>query len=154
MSARGQKPKGAPDAASPAHTVPLSDVTITMDRRGNFGSGKDHQAITVTGRQLGQVLAWIAQTRPGCIGGPDSPDPAADNLWPSDDIALKLEGLGELLRGLSTADLESMSVDVPSVFALLGESISDLSARLGASEDGTNQIKRATLNLPAQKAVA
>lgn len=148
MSARGQKSTPASDAVSPAHTIPLSDVTITCYRPAHFVGEEGQTPITITGRQLGQALAWLAKTRPGRFDG------SADDLWSPEDVALKVEGLGEVLLGLGMADLENIPLDVPSVFCLLAEVTSDLAARLHASEDGDKALKRATITLPTRKEAA
>lgn len=81
------KPKVA-RVGSPAQAISLDDVTITCYRQPHFISEDGEQPITIPGRQLGQVLAWLAQTRPGILGK------ATDDLFHPGEVGLKLEGLG------------------------------------------------------------
>jgi hypothetical protein len=67
---------------------------------------------------------------------------------------MDLEGLGEILRGLSNGDLENVPCEIPSIFSLLADVAGDLAARLSASEDGDERLRRATITLPTRKAVA
>ena len=139
-----------PHAESPAQGIPLSDVTITCYRPSHFVGEEGLTAVTITGQQLGQVLAWLARTRPGLIGK----DAATAELWSPSDVAMDLEGLGGILRGLGETPLEEIPVDPASMFRLLAEIASDLAARLSASDDGDYTLKRATFTLPTPTAVA
>ena len=139
-----------PQAESPAQPIPLSDVTITCYRPSFFVGEEGPTAVTITGQQLGQVLAWLARTRPGLIGN----DPSSKDLWSRDDVAMDLEGLGGILRGLGETPLEEIPVEPASMFRLLAEIASDLAARLSASDDGDYTLKRATFTLPTPTAVA
>jgi hypothetical protein len=143
------KPKVARVQADPP-SIPLDDVTITCYRSAHFVGEEGEQPVTITGRQLGQVLAWLAQTRPGLIG----PDAALEELWSPSSIALNLEGLAEVLKALSTSDLENIPIEVPSVLDLLANLTGDLAARLNASEHGNSALKRATIALPTRKPAA
>jgi hypothetical protein len=143
------KPKVARVQVDPP-SIPLSDVTITCYRPSHFVGEEGPQAIAVTGRQLGQVLAWLARTRPGLIGN----DPARDDMWTPDDVAMDLEGLGGILRGLGEVSLQEIPVDAGSMFCLLAEIANDLAARLSASAEGDRTLKRATIALPTRKAAA
>jgi hypothetical protein len=78
----------------------------------------------------------------------------AGELWSPADVALDLEGLGEVLLGLSMTDLENIPTDTSSVLALLAGVTRDLAARLSASEDGDKALTRATITLPTQKEAA
>ena len=133
-------------AESDAQVIPLSDVTITGYRQAYFVSGEEQAPFTVSGRQLGQIMAWLVKTRPGWNMATD------DDLWPALDIAIDLEALGEVLRGLGNTDPDE--IEMPGVFSLLGDIAGDLAARLHASEGGDSALKRATLTFPTRKAVA
>lgn len=56
----------APQPAPTQGAIPLSDITITWYRQPHFHGEKGAVPIMITGRQLGQVLSWLAQTRPAC----------------------------------------------------------------------------------------
>jgi hypothetical protein len=135
-------------AVSPAQqAIPLSDVTITCYRHPHFVGEEGRVPVEISGRQLGQVLAWLLQTRPGVIGkGHEDTD-----VWESVDVALNLEGLGEVVRGLAEAD---PGIDIPSMFAFLADVTGDLAARLHATEEGDLTINRATITLPTRKGAA
>jgi hypothetical protein len=136
-----------PKVASPAQAIPLSDVTITCYRHPHFVGEEGRVPVEISGRQLGQVLAWVLQARPGVFGkGNEDTD-----VWEGADVALDLEGHGEVVRGLAAADL---GIDIPSMLSLLADVTGDLAARLSTSEDGAGLIKRATITLPTRKAVA
>jgi hypothetical protein len=130
-----------PKTQAPADAIPLDGVTITCYPQFHFGSGEKQEPRRITGRQLGQVLAWLAQTRPAILGN-------AGDLWTSTEVGLKLEGLGEILLALGQTDLDNIPLNVPSVFCLLAEVASDLAARLQASEDGQDAIDHAMIALP------
>ena len=136
-------------AESSAQAIPLSDVTITCYRAPHFyGEPEADQPITIPGQQVGEILSWLAQTRPSMLGD------ATVNLWPAGSIALDLEGLGELLSGMGQANLEEVGISAASLFCFLGEVTRDLAARLYASESGAAMVKGATITLPTPKAVA
>jgi hypothetical protein len=147
------KPKVAPatpreQAPRAADAIPLSEITITCYRQPHFAGEEGQQPITIPGKQLGQILAWLAQTRPGLLGKPDK------DLWDPVDVALDLEGLGGVLRGLGEADFAEIPIHGPSVLCLLSDVASDLAARLQASEDGDGAIAPAMITLPTRKAAA
>ena len=140
MSARGQQPT---PANSSAQAIPLRDVTITLYRPPHYMGEEGKQPVTITGRQLGQLLAWLLKTRPG-IGASHDP------LWTADDLALHVEWLSVILGGLAQADDHD---NVSGAFYFLTDIVSDLSARLGAGQAGDDLLKDATLALPTRKAV-
>lgn len=147
------RPKGqAEHAMTPGRAIPLSDVTITCYRQPHFFGEEGETPITITGRQLGQIVAWLAQTRPGCLPAPHN-KVSDENLWDPDGVALDVEALGEVLRGMGSAELENLIIDVPGVLSLLGDVASDLAARLRASVDGDKALMRATITLPTHPEV-
>ena len=139
-----------PQAESPDQTIPLSDVTITCYRDPHFHGENEKELvpITIPGQQLGQILAWLLQVRPGIVNG------SAGDLWSPEDVAFELEGLSEVLRGLAVGDLENVPIDTPDMLYFLANATGDLAARLSASVRGNEALKRATVTLPTRKAVA
>jgi hypothetical protein len=137
-----------PRAESPAQTIPLSDVTISTYREAHFLGEEGKQPVTITGRQLGQVLTWLLDVHPTIFDKPD------DDVWDPGTVAYDLERLGDLLRGLSGANLVDVLVDPARLFGLLGEVTGDLAARLNAREDGDGVMKRTTITLPKRTEAA
>jgi len=132
-------------AAVPKQAIPLSDVTITWYRAAHFFGEDRDVPVTITGRQLGQVLSWLARTRPGVIGK----DASRPEVWTQSEVALSLEGVAEVLRGLGEADLPTIPAEIPSIFVLLSEVTADLASRLSAIDDSDDELKRATVSLSA-----
>jgi hypothetical protein len=64
MSKSKVAPPGRPEQIPAAHTIPLSDITITWPPRRDF-EGEPEKPITLSGKQLGAIVAWLARTAPG-----------------------------------------------------------------------------------------
>lgn len=101
--------------------------------------------MTITGRELGQVLAWLALDHPGILG-------KGEALCPRTGLALQLEGLGGILGALpapmrpdewATEPRESMD----SILELLHDYVKDLSARLWALEEAEEWTGKATVTV-------
>jgi hypothetical protein len=141
-----------PQEAQAARTIPLSEIAITWYRGAHFVGEKDDTPVVISGRQLAQVLSWLANERPGVFGE----KPSREDVWTAGEIGLELEGLGEILRGLGEADLEIIPANTPSIFCALSTVTKGLAMRLAAVDDGETESKQATVTIgaPAPKAEA
>ena len=137
-------PPGPQEAQAP-RTIPLSDVTIIWPPLRDF-EGEPEKPITLSGKQLGQLVAWLARTAPGRL------QPyMANRVWQPDAVNLTLDGVAGLIQAFGEA---SQDVDDkrPAVCALLAELTRDLSARLAADQDVETDFKDATVTLGAPEA--
>jgi hypothetical protein len=70
--------------------VPLAGITITWPPLHDY-EGESAQPVTLTGRALGQILAWMARTSPGMLAAAVK-DPDTD-IWGSEYVFLELQGI-------------------------------------------------------------
>ena len=138
-TARTPQPAPRSDAAEP-RTIPLSDITITWPPLRDF-EGEPEKPITLSGKRLGAIVAWMARTTPGAMG--------PGEVWDHTKIWLDLRGLGEILRGLSTADLEMIPANTPAILSLLATMADDMAGRLAAADDVETDFKDATVTIGA-----
>jgi hypothetical protein len=127
-------------------TVPLSDITITWPPLRDF-DGEPETPITLSGKRLGAIVAWMARTTPGHLRGEGDP-------WYADGVRFDLQGLAEILRGLGAADLDMASVNTSAIFPLLATMATDLAGRLAAEDDVETDFKAAIVTIGAQAAEA
>jgi Arc/MetJ family transcription regulator len=123
-------------------TIPLSEITITWPPLRDF-EGDPEKPITLSGKQLGQVVAWLARTAPGSL------QPyMASRVWQPDAVNLTLDGMAGLIQAFGEA---SQNVDDkrPAVCALLADLTRDLAARLAANGDVESDFKSATVTIGA-----
>lgn len=123
--------------------MPLADIAITWDRSpGHFPGDKDNHAFAITGKHLAQVLAWLAHLRPGTMGAG-----LTEDVWEVGEVALEIEAVSEVLRGLGEVDPGMVCLETPRIFSALANLTADLASRLGAIEDGEGDAKRATVTI-------
>ena len=127
------KAKVTPIAAArqaETRTIPLSDITITWAALSDF-EGDPETPITLSGKQLGEVVAWMARTMPGAL--------RSGHTWDHTGVWLDLKGLAEILRGLahSSVDVDSS----PAMLSLLATMAGDMAARLAAADDIETDFK-------------
>jgi hypothetical protein len=133
-------PIAAARQAAQPRTIPLSDITITWPPFRDF-EGAPEKPITLSGKRLGAIVAWMARTTPGAL--------TAEDTWSRDLVHLDLKGLAEILRGLGAADLESISVNTSAIFPLLATMAEDFAARLAATDDVENDLNDAVVTIGA-----
>jgi hypothetical protein len=134
-------PPGPQEEQAP-RTIPLSEISITWPPLRDF-EGEPEKSITVSGKQLGQLVAWLARTAPGRL------QPyMANRVWQPDAVNLTLDGVAGLIQAFGEA---SQDVDDkrPAVCALLAELTRDLAARLAADGDVESDFKNATVTIGA-----
>lgn len=126
-------------------TIPLSDITITWPPLRDF-EGEPERPITLSGKRLGAIVAWMARTAPGAL--------TTEDTWARDAVHLDLKGLAEILRGLGAADLEIIPVNTSAIFPLLATMADDLAGRLAAADDVESDFKDAvvTIGVPGMEA--
>jgi Arc/MetJ family transcription regulator len=141
------KPKVTPAPPGPQEeqaprTVPLSEITITWPPLRDF-EGEPEKPITVSGKQLAQLVAWLARTAPGRL------QPyMANRVWQPDAVNLTLDGMAGLIQAFGEASQE-VDDKRPAVCALLAELTRDLAARLAADRDVESDFKNATVTIGA-----
>jgi hypothetical protein len=139
------KPKVTPAPPGPQEeqvprTIPLSEITITWPPLRDF-EGEPERPITLSGKRLGAIVAWMARTTPGAL--------TTEDTWARDAVRFDLKGLAEILRGLGAADLEIMAEVFTGIFPLLATMADDLAGRLAAAADVETDFKDATVTLGA-----
>jgi hypothetical protein len=132
---------------SAARTIPLADIAITLPVIRDFPGDPDGKTITIGGAHLARMLAWLGRS------GKCSQH-AAGPGGTIDEVCTDLQGLGEVLLGLSTADLSGNSIEDAPVFRLLYKIAADLAARLSMIEDATTVLRDATVTIGAPAAEA
>lgn len=132
-------PPGPQEAHAP-RTVPLSEISITWPPLRDF-SGEPEKPITVSGKRLGAIVAWMARTSHGTL--------SAEDAWSTTDVWLDLRGLAEILRGLGNADLEMIPSNTPAMLCLLATMVDDMTARLAVADDIKTDFKDATVTIGA-----
>lgn len=135
-------PPGPQDEPAP-RSIPLSDITITWPPLRDF-SGEPEKPITVSGKRLGAIVAWMARTSHGTRAGTSRPPPTS---------GLISEG-SPILRGLGNPDLEMIPSNTPSMLCLLATMVDDMTARLAVADDMKTDFKDAvvTIGAPAPEA--
>jgi hypothetical protein len=136
-------------AAQPATPlgVPLEDITITWPPLGDF-EGESETPITITGQQLGQMVAWLARTAPYTLKRP-----AREDMLDKEYQFLQLEGIAGLLKAVGSAGAE-FDDERPAACAFLASAVQDCAARLAAMDDVKTDLKHATVMVGSPKAVA
>lgn len=128
-----------PPTRQPAEplTLPLASVSITLPLPRDF-SAQDNKTVTLSGEDLAIALCWLAQCRK-LVGVADNHSGAAV------DARLGLQGLSEILIGLSQVDLSMIPADPEPIFHLLSYYGWDLAARLGAVENREKILREAVV---------
>jgi hypothetical protein len=142
------KPKVTPAPPGPQEehaprTIPLSDITITWPPLRDF-EGEPETPIALSGKQLGQLVAWLARTAPGRL----QPYMATNRVWQPDAVNLTLDGVAGLIQAFGEASQE-VDDKRPAVCALLAELTRDLAARLAVNQDVEDDFKNATVTIGA-----
>jgi hypothetical protein len=133
-------PPGPQESA--ARTIPLSDITITWPPPRDF-EGEPEKPITLSGKQLGQLVAWLARTAPGRL------QPyMANRVWQENAVYLTLDGVAGLIEAFGAAG-SIVDDKRPAVCALLADLTRDLTARLAAAADVERDFKDATVTIGA-----
>ena len=132
----------APQEEQAPRTIPLSDITITWPPLRDF-SGEPEKPITLSGKRLGAIVAWMARTSHGTL---------REEPWTTTDVWLDLKGLAEILRGLGNADLEMIPSNTPAMLCLLATMVDDMTARLAVADDIKTDFKDATVTIGAAAA--
>jgi hypothetical protein len=132
-----------PQEAQAPRTVPLSDISITWPPLNDF-EGEPETPITLSGKRLGEVVAWMARTMPGALSG--------GHTWGPTGVWLDLKGFAAILRGLahSTVDFNGS----PAMLGLLATMANDMAARLAAADDIVTDFKGAVATIAAAPAEA
>jgi hypothetical protein len=125
-------------------TIPLSDISIAWPRRNDFEGDDERAPVVLTGKHLAQHLAWLARTRPGCLG--ISPD---RDVFDETSVHLQLTGFSEVLRALGYANTVDAQTDFAAVFAFLAEASEMMVAELTAENDARLKLKKATVTIGA-----
>ena len=73
---------------SAADTVPLAAIEITWYLNRHFIGEQDPHAVKITGTHLGQVLAWLVQTRPGVMR--PKAETSDDEIWTRGEVGFDL----------------------------------------------------------------
>jgi hypothetical protein len=101
------------------------------------------ETITLGGRRLAMMLAWLARTKRVSL------EHENDRVG----IGMDLDGLGEILYGLSLANLSEQGIENAPVFRFLWRCTLDLAARLQVRDDVDGVLKDATVYVkPATEA--
>jgi hypothetical protein len=127
-------------------SVPLSDITIMWPPLNDF-EGEPETPITITGQQLGQMVAWLARSAPYMLKRP------GDNILDRQYQFLQLEGIAGLLKAVGSAGADFDS-ERPAVCAFLAHAVQDCAARLAAMDDVKTDLKRAVVTVGAVGAEA
>jgi hypothetical protein len=126
-------------------TYPLTAITVTWPALNDFAGQAEEGPIRLSGTRLGAVLGWMARTTPGSL--------SLEETWDTTGARLDLEGLEEILRGLSEAPLEIIPARLPAIFRLLANVAGDIAGRLGAMEDIEHDLAKAVVTIaPAPEA--
>jgi hypothetical protein len=135
-----------PQGAQAPRTIPLSDITITLPVARDFPGDPEGKTVTIGGAYLARMLVYLQ--RAGTCAQEAVPGGTID------EARMDLLGLGDVLLGLSTADLSGNAIDDPPVFRLLYKIASDLAARLSMIDDVETVLKEATVTIGAPAAEA